>query len=300
VAVEHKNVVYLSHEAGALRQVDKFRTVSIIRANAFIHTLRNAFHELSKRFTALFHAHPHSHPKEFYEERLRRLRVLEGELRVLLAHLQVVLDQALQTYYTGEQNFEQDVFEVVSSLYTFVADPKLLWDLLGAEAHLVDSASPHLVSLGGNYSYYQNILRSLLKRSLHLRQIFELVEGELQAEGDWRHSLFPVRVVSLTWSIPAESGVEEREKRDFIDCLKGLFFHRIGLQGQGLYYRYIFSSLHLEYLEIHRMFKNYVELEEVFISVLEQARQDEELMTFVEALELNLLPFDKRRHAPRI
>lgn len=59
MAAEHKNAVYLKEELGALRQVDKFRTVSIIRANAFIHTLRNAFLELNKRFTALFHPHPH-------------------------------------------------------------------------------------------------------------------------------------------------------------------------------------------------------------------------------------------------
>jgi hypothetical protein len=137
---------------------------------------------------------------------------------------------------------------VVSSLYTFVADPKLLWDLLGAEAHLVDTASPHLISLGGNYSYYQNLLRSFLKRNLHLRQIYEKVEPDLHAQVDWQDSLFIVKAVSLTWALPAECGVEEREKRDFLDCLKGLYFHRVGLQSQGLYYRYIFSSLHLEYL----------------------------------------------------
>lgn len=117
-----------------------------------------------------------------------------------------MLDQALQIYYTGEEGFEQSVFEVVSSLYTFVADPRLLWDLLGAEAHLVDAPSPHLVSLGGNYSYYQNILRSLLKRNLHLRQIYEKVEGELRG-GDWQQSLFIVRTVSLTWALAGESGV---------------------------------------------------------------------------------------------
>lgn len=129
-----------------------------------------------------------------------------------------------------------------------------------------------MISLGGNYSYYQNILRSLLKRNLHLRQIFEKVENELQVEGDWQQSLFIIKVVSMTWGLPVESGVEEREKRDFIDCLKGLFFHRVGMQGKGLYYRYIFTSLHLEYLEIHRMFKNYNEVEDIFINVLEQAR----------------------------
>lgn len=113
--------------------MDKFRTVSIIRTNAFIHTLRNAFLEIAKRFAALFHPHPHPHTHhDVYADRLGRLRVLEGELKVLLEYLQVVLDQGLQIYYTGEDSFEQGVFEVVSSLYTFVADPRLLWDLLGS------------------------------------------------------------------------------------------------------------------------------------------------------------------------
>lgn len=48
------------------------------------------------------------------------------------------------------------------------------------------------------------------------------------------------------------------------------------------------------------MFKNYSELEEVFISVLTDARCDERLMHFVESLELNLLPFEKRKHTPKI
>lgn len=126
-----------------------------------------------------------------------------------------------------------------------MADPRLLWDLLGAEAHLVDFSSPHMISLGGNYSYYQNLLRSFLKRSLHLRQVYERVEADLQPTTDWKDSLFIVKAVSLTWALPAECGVDERERRDFLDCLKGLYFQRLGLQSQELYYRYIFSSLHL-------------------------------------------------------
>lgn len=180
-------------------------------------------------------------------------------------------------------------------------DPKTIWDILGAEAHLVDSASPHQISLGGNYSYYLNILRNLLKRNLHLRQVYERIEGELEREGmeRWQESVFIVKAISLTWALPEES-VEEKEKRDFIDCLKGLYFHKIGLQRHGTYYEYIFASLHLEYLETHRMFKNYGELEEVFLRVLTDARTDERLMPFVESLELNLLPFEKRKLAPRI
>jgi hypothetical protein len=117
------------------------------------YTPSEIFMEINKRFTALFHPHPHPHThSNIYAERLARLRTLEQELRVLLGYLQVVLEQGLQSYFSGEEIFEHQVFQVVSSLYTFVADPKLLWDLLGAEAHLADAANPHLISLGGNYS----------------------------------------------------------------------------------------------------------------------------------------------------
>jgi hypothetical protein len=38
------------------------------------------------------------------------MRTLEEELRVLLGYLQVVLEQGLQSYFTGEESFEQGVF----------------------------------------------------------------------------------------------------------------------------------------------------------------------------------------------
>jgi hypothetical protein len=107
-----KNTVYLREEAVHLRQVDKFRTVSIIRTNAFIHTLKNAFLDLSKRFAALFHpqTHLHTHQDPYYAERLLKLRELERELSGLLAYLQVVLDEGMPIYYTGEDSFEQGIF----------------------------------------------------------------------------------------------------------------------------------------------------------------------------------------------
>jgi len=67
--------------------------------------------EINKRFTALFHPHPHPHTHpNIYAERLARLRTLEQELRVLLGYLQVVLEQGLQSYFSGEENFEHQVF----------------------------------------------------------------------------------------------------------------------------------------------------------------------------------------------
>jgi hypothetical protein len=118
--------------------------------------------------------------------------------------LQIILDQGLEIYYDSEDTFEHSIFETISGIYTFVIDPKLIWDILGAEAHLVDTANYHLISLGGNYSYYLNILRNLLKRNLHLRQIYEKVESDLKKETkeNWKDSLFIIKAVNLTWALP--------------------------------------------------------------------------------------------------
>ena len=79
----HKNAIYLAHEIYNVRQIDKFRTVSIIRANAFIHILKDSFKELENRFATLFHGH-HNHHNDYYVEKLEKVRALEEELHKLL------------------------------------------------------------------------------------------------------------------------------------------------------------------------------------------------------------------------
>lgn len=48
------------------------------------------------------------------------------------------------------------------------------------------------------------------------------------------------------------------------------------------------------------MFKNYAEMEEIFINVLVATKSNSNMVTLAEALELNLLPFDKRKQTPAI
>lgn len=152
----------------------------------------------------MFHGHHHHH-NEYYLEKLEKVRALEKELQKLLSYLQVILDQGIESYYKGEDNFENIIFENLTKIYTFVVDPKLLWDSLGAEAHLVSTASAHSISLGGSYSYYSNILRNLLKRNLHLRQIYEKIEADFEKEtlSNWKNSIFVVKVISLCWGLSA-------------------------------------------------------------------------------------------------
>jgi len=50
-----------------------------------------------------------------------------------------------------------------------VTNPKLLWDLLGCETQLIESASNHVISLGGNQPYYKNVMRSIFKKSIKLK-----------------------------------------------------------------------------------------------------------------------------------
>ncbi len=61
----NKNAIYLDNEIASVRQVDKFRTVSMIRTNAFIQTLKDSFKDLEHRFSSLFHEH-HHHTEEYY------------------------------------------------------------------------------------------------------------------------------------------------------------------------------------------------------------------------------------------
>lgn len=53
-------------------------------------------------------------------------------MRKLLQYLQIILDSGQESYYTGEEKFDHFIFELISKIYTFLVDPKLLWDSLGA------------------------------------------------------------------------------------------------------------------------------------------------------------------------
>ena len=103
----------------------------------------------------------------------------------------------MQRFFKNEgegEGFEVALLDTISRTYTFVTSPKLLWDLVSTENQLVNSdlvnsenpnlnsSGKHPVSLGGNHPYYQNILRSLLKRNPHLREVYERLMLDLRAE----------------------------------------------------------------------------------------------------------------------
>ncbi len=92
----------------------------------------------------------------------------------------------------------------------------------------------------------------------------------------------------------------EKEKIEFIDCMKGLYFLEINLKKKGIYEDYLLSSFHLEVLSIHKMFKDYEDLESMYINLLEQCKKDCRLMELVYTLEMDKLPFEKRSRIPEI
>lgn len=50
--------------------------------------------------------------------------------------------------------------------------------------------------------------------------------------------------------------------------MKGLYFLGIDLRGKDLYYKYMLTGFHLEVLSTQKMFKDFEELEEMYIEVL--------------------------------
>ena len=68
-------------------------------------------------------------------------------------------------------------------------------------------------------------------------------------------SCFVVRALSEVW--PLTERIEEKEKMDYLNCIKGMYFVAIGLKRQDVYHEYLLESIHLEHLEAHRIFTDY-------------------------------------------
>lgn len=86
----------------------------------------------------------------------------------------------MQEYYnTDDINFQQYVFGIISKLYLYATSLRLLWDVSGSEIMLEAGGSEHSISLGGNHSYYKNIMRSVLKRNWHIKEVYDLLQPEL-------------------------------------------------------------------------------------------------------------------------
>lgn len=82
--------------------------------------------------------------------------------------------------------------------------------------------------------------------------------------------------------------------------MKGLYYLGINLRSKDLFYEYILTGFHLEVLSTHKMFKDYEELEKMYIILLERCKHDRRLMPLAYTLEMDKLPFEKRARAPQI
>ena len=187
-----------------------------------------------------------------------------------------MIDQNLQVYFNDEVNFEktfeQSIFDIISKLYLYVGDLRLLWDISGSEILLVDGANHHSTSLGGNNTYYKNIMRSLLKRNWQLKELHERLAPELSKEQaeHYPNSPFLTKVICEVLSLER---VNEKDKAEFIDSMKGLYFLAINLAHKDFYYRYMLNGFHLEVLTTQRLFKDYEDLENMYVEVLQKCRQ---------------------------
>lgn len=82
--------------------------------------------------------------------------------------------------------------------------------------------------------------------------------------------------------------------------MKGLYYLENNLRAKDLYYQYLLTGFHLEVLSTHKMFKDYEELEQLYIVVLQKCKTDKNLMQLSYTLEMDKLPFDKRKKTPLI
>lgn len=85
-----------------------------------------------------------------------------------------------------------------------------------------------------------------------------------------------------------------------MNTMKGLYFLTINLRSRGIYYDYLLTSFHLEVLCNHNMFKDYTEIEDIFIQVLEKSKVDSSLLLLVYSLEIYRLPFARRTKTPEL
>ena len=84
-----------------------------------------------------------------------------------------MLDQCLLPYHPDGKIHEKLIGHL-KSIFTFVRGPKLAWVVLAGESTMTeDERADHDISLGGSQAYYNNILRSLLKRSGRLKEVHE-------------------------------------------------------------------------------------------------------------------------------
>ena len=55
-------------------------------------------------------------------------------------------------------------------------------------------------------------------------------------------------------------GEIDKEKRDFLDAMKGSYYLSIDLRKKSIFYEYILDTFHQEHIDSHRLFKDYEKL----------------------------------------
>jgi hypothetical protein len=96
----------------------------------------------------------------------------------------------------------------------------------------------------------------MLKRNWQLKEIHDTFLGQLEKGGE--HG--PLLVKMIRDVLALELKLSDREKGDFIDSMKGLYFLTVETRKKGIFEDYLLTSFHLEILSNKNMFKDYEEL----------------------------------------
>ena len=77
-----------------------------------------------------------------------------------------------------------------------------------------------------------------------------------------------------------------------------MYFLAVGVRRQSVFHDYLLTSIHLEHLEAHRIYTDYEELERLYVSVLKMAKTEEHYLMEVLTLDIDKLPFERRKLVP--
>ena len=92
------------------------------------------------------------------------------------------------------------------------------------------------------------------------------------------YSTFLIKMICEVLCLESNERLSEKDKADFIDSMKGLYFLSIQLRKKGVFYDYLLTSFHLEMQVMKNMFTDYEELENLFIKLLEGSKKDRQLV----------------------
>ena len=178
---ENRHLLFLEQEFKTVQKVQKYRTGDIIRLRGFMHILKNSLENTHSEYLKLFDLTAFKKDKtQTISNIVNEIGKLEAKLWKLVRYIEILAEYRMLDYIPNVQtDFEEPVAKILADLFTYVVDPRLLWEISCCEGQLVEERF-HRISLGGSQNYYKGVMRSMLKGSVGLREIFERSVEELK------------------------------------------------------------------------------------------------------------------------